>query len=499
MSLLKWREVAAEHAALDRSQAIIEFDIDGTIRRANKNFLDAMGYELSEIKGKHHSMFVAADERDGQAYRQFWEALRKGEFQRGEFKRIGKGGKDVWIEASYNPVLGAGGSAVRVVKYATDVSDRKAVFADLQGKVDAIDRSQAAIEFDLDGKILTANANFLTVMGYALDEVVGKHHSMFIEPAERDSQEYREFWAALKRGEYRAAQYKRVGKGGRAVWIEGSYNPVLDLNGRPWKVVKYATDLTARKEATLALASDFETNVKAKVNAVADAAEAMQQDARTLSAGSDQASQQTTVVSSATEELAASVREISRQMAESTQVVEQAVAETERSESMVKTLLEAAQKIGDVTELIAEIANQTNLLALNATIEAARAGDAGKGFAVVASEVKALASQTSKATEEIADQIRGIQISSEETAKSIAEVGGIVGRISEIGVSISSAVEEQSAATADVSHSITSVAETSESTNRSAGSVLGRAQQLSGDAEDLESRVDQFLKTVRAM
>jgi methyl-accepting chemotaxis protein len=492
-------DTVAKLAALDRSQATIEFDLKGNILTANRNFLDAMGYDLDEIKGKHHSMFVEPGYRDSAEYKAFWDKLRAGEYQAAEYKRIGKGGKEVWIEASYNPLLNAAGKPYKVVKYATDVSARKAEFADLNGKVEAIGRSQAVIEFNMDGTVITANQNFLDTLGYSLGEIKGKHHAMFVEPGYKDSADYKAFWDKLRAGEYQAAQYKRIGKGGREVWIEASYNPVMDLNGRPWKVVKFATDLTRRKEEMLALADTFETNVKGTVNTVANSATDMQAMAQTMAAAAEQTNQQASAVSAASEELSNSVNEISRQITESTRVVDIAVSETRKSEQMVNELLAAAQKIGDVTQLINDIASQTNLLALNATIEAARAGEAGKGFAVVASEVKSLANQTAKATEEIAEQIRGIQGSSEATAGVIREIGEIINKVSEIGLSISGAVEEQSAATREVATNITGVTAASQETSASSAGVLENAQSLRGQASELEGRVDEFLESVRAM
>jgi len=370
---------------------------------------------------------------------------------------------------------------------------------DAAAKLAALDKSQATIEFKMDGTIVTANANFLNAMGYTLEEIKGKHHSIFVEPAYKDSAEYREFWASLNRGEYQAAQYKRIGKGGKEIWIEASYNPIMDLNGRPWKVVKFATDLTKRKEANLALATDFENGVKALVQEVATSAKGMEATAQSLAASAEQTNQQSSTVSAATEELSASVNEISRQIAESTRVVGVAVSEAKKSEAMVSNLVTAAQKIGEVTQIINDIASQTKLLALNATIEAARAGEAGKGFAVVASEVKSLANQTAKATEEIAQQIKGIQDSSQTTAQTIREIGQIITQVSEISTSISSAVEEQSAATKEVSVNINGVTQAAQETGHSSSTVLNVAQALSGQAGRLETRVDDFLKSVRAM
>jgi methyl-accepting chemotaxis protein len=486
-------------AALHRSQAIIEFKPDGTIITANANFLTALGYTLDEIKGKHHSMFVDPAFRESAEYRQFWGKLARGEFQAAQYKRLGKGGKEVWIEASYNPILDARGKTYKVVKFATDISAAKAVYADLHGKVEAIGRSQAVIEFNMDGTIITANQNFLSVLGYTLDEIKGKHHSMFVEPAYRESAEYREFWAKLNRGEFQAAQYKRVGKGGKEAWIEASYNPVLDLNGKLWKVVKFATDLSKRKAQNAALAHDFETGVKSLVNSVSLSAGNMETTAQSLAAAAEQTNKQSVTVSGATEELTASVTEISRQISEASRVIGTAVDEAQKSETMVTNLLSAAGKIGDVSNLITDIASQTNLLALNATIEAARAGEAGKGFAVVANEVKSLANQTAKATEEIGIQIKGIQDSSQSTAGAIREIAKIISQVSEISTSISGAIEEQSAATREVSQNINGVTQAAGDTGRNSASVLTEAQSLAKQASSLEARVDQFLVSVRAM
>lgn len=258
-----WRQnsksdsAAAQLAAINRSQAIVEFDMSGGVITANQNFLTVLGYTLAEILGKHHSMFVEAETRDSSAYRAFWASLNRGEFQSAEFKRIGKGGKEIWIEASYNPIMDRSGKPIKVVKFATDITAKKVQSMEETSKIAAIERAQAVIEFDLDGTIVTANENFLDALGYALAEIQGKHHSMFVEPAMRNSEEYREFWAQLNRGEYQAAEYKRIGKGGKEVWILASYNPVLDEKGKPFKVVKFATDVTERKLQTVDLAGQI--------------------------------------------------------------------------------------------------------------------------------------------------------------------------------------------------------------------------------------------------
>jgi methyl-accepting chemotaxis protein len=238
------RDYESQLAALGKSQAVIEFAMDGTILTANENFLGALGYSLDEIQGRHHSMFVDEATRMSAAYKEFWAKLNRGEFQAGEFKRVGKGGKEVWIQASYNPILGREGRPVKVVKFASDVTEMVAFRDDAVGQISAIGKVQAVIAFNMDGTILTANDNFLSVMGYTLGEIQGRHHSMFVDEATRVSPAYKEFWAALNRGEFQTAEYKRIGKGGKEVWIQASYNPILDREGRPVKVVKFASDVT---------------------------------------------------------------------------------------------------------------------------------------------------------------------------------------------------------------------------------------------------------------
>jgi len=250
---------AAQAEAINRSQAVIEFNLDGTVITANQNFLDAMGYTLSEITGKHHSMFVEPETRDSAGYRAFWAGLNRGEFQAAEFKRIGKGGREVWIQASYNPIMDRHGKPVKIIKFATDITERKIRSMEDAGKIAAILRAQAVVEFKLDGTIMTANDKFLNAFGYSLTEIEGKNHSMFVDPATRGSVEYREFWARLNRGEYQSAEYKRLGKGGKEVWILASYNPILDERGKPLKVVKFATDVTEDKLRT----ADFEGQIAA--------------------------------------------------------------------------------------------------------------------------------------------------------------------------------------------------------------------------------------------
>jgi methyl-accepting chemotaxis protein len=433
--------------ALNKSQAVIEFSLDGKILTANRNFLEVMGYDLSEVVGQHHSMFIEPAYRSSDDYRRFWENLRNGEFQRAQFKRIGKGGKEVWIEASYNPILDKDGHPVKVVKYATDVTASKMEYADLLGKMNAVLRSQAVIEFNLDGTIITANQNFLSAMGYSLEEIRGKHHSMFVEASYRGSNDYKAFWDKLRGGEFQSAQFKRIGKGGREVWIEASYNPIFDLNGKACKVVKFATDVTKQ----VALLADLKRLIDVNFSEIDSAIHQSnnQADLASLAAGQTAANVQTVAASS--EELAASISEISQSMTKSQAATDGAFAQVVSAGDATKRLSDAAVAMGGIVGMIQNIAGQINLLALNATIESARAGEAGKGFAVVANEVKNLANQAAKATGQITKEIEGVQSISGEVVVALDGIRGSIDNVREYVAATASAVEEQSAVTRDMS------------------------------------------------
>ncbi|MFN0265061.1 PAS domain-containing protein [Tepidamorphus sp. 3E244] len=446
-------DAAAIVEAFGRSQAIIQFKPDGTILDANENFLKAMGYSRDEVLGKHHSMFVEAEERTSADYKVFWDTLSAGKFAAGEFMRIGKDGKEIWIQASYNPVFDRSGRTVKVVKIASDITAEKRKAAEASGQLKAIDRAQAVIEFELDGTIIWANQNFLDGLGYQLEEIRGQHHRMFCESDYVASPDYKQFWKMLAEGNFQSGEYRRLGKGGEEIWIQATYNPIFDDKGRPFKVVKFASDITEQVNDRLRRAR-IQKEIDADLNEVASAVSDAAMRAGNAASASVQASANVQTVAAAAEELVASVEEISRQVAHALDIATQAVAEAEESGRIMSGLSENAQSIGNVIELIDNIANQTNLLALNATIEAARAGEAGKGFAVVASEVKNLASQTSKATEEIGGQINAVQNSSISAVGAIDKIKGIIRQISEISESITAAVSEQSAVTRDISENM---------------------------------------------
>nr|WP_027598629.1 PAS domain-containing methyl-accepting chemotaxis protein [Pseudomonas sp. MOIL14HWK12:I2] len=375
--------------ALERSMAVIEFDTDGTVLRANDNFLRLTGYRADTLVGQHHRRLCPANVVQGRDYGDFWARLKRGDFVSGTFHRLDAQGRTLWLEASYNPVPGSSGRIAKVVKYALDVTAQVERDSEAQSNLKALDRALARIEFDLDGRILTANDNFLATLGYSLKEIQGQQHRLFCEPALVNSSEYADFWRRLNAGEFFRGQFKRLGKHGRVVWLEASYNPVYDATGRLYKVVKYASDISERveKHESDSRSASRAYHISAETEKVAEHG--------------------TRIIQAAAGEM----REIAHNVSASAEVIGQLGQRSEQITAIVNT--------------IRGIADQTNLLALNAAIEAARAGDQGRGFAVVADEVRQLAGRTSSATAEIAEMIGRIL---SETQQAVASMESTQGR-----------------------------------------------------------------------
>lgn len=539
--------------AIGQSVAMISFDMTGRVIDANGRFLEALGYSLEDIRGQHHRMFVDEADRDVPEYAEFWKKLGAGEFVSGQFRRRAADGREIWIRASYNPILDRSGRPVRVVKIAFDITAECERLADLEDQRAAIDRSQAVIEFDLDGTIRHANANFLAVLGYSLDEIVGQDHRMFVDPAESSQGDYAKFWSRLGKGEYDAGQYRRIGKGGRELWIQASYSPVLDASGRPYKIIKFATDITAShkgraladavseanavigrakkndltgriplhgKEGEIAtlcvgvndLLETMSTMV-ASVGSIADAIDGSSASVATnssaLSGKVDQTGARLAECAATTEELAGSVRATSGSAAAAVELGREATEAAARGNEIVAETTEAMRKIevasrsiGEIIGVIDGISFQTKLLALNAAVEAARAGDAGRGFAVVASEVRALADRSATAAKSVKDLITRadgqIQVGVGLAADAGAALRGImssVGKVSNTLVEISSAAGEQAKGIEEIARAVAELDDSAQVELNLAGEGAETAQLLASESKGLSDLVASFVLT----
>ncbi|MGE4501625.1 MAG: methyl-accepting chemotaxis protein [Thiomicrospira sp.] len=520
--------------ALHRSMAVIEFLPDGTILTANDNFLRTVGYSLSEIVGQSHRLFVPAQIQASADYQAHWRKLSQGDFLQSRFKRQTKQGKVLWLEASYNPIFDAQGRVVKVVKFATDISDQVEKEQDAAGKINAIERVMAVIEFDLDGTILRANKNFCSAIGYEESAIVGKKHRLFVDKTYGESAEYRAFWQDLAQGGFKAGTFKRVKRNGEPLWIEASYNPVLDEQGKPIKIVKFATDVSnsesvcvltqVMKNANAMLQNLAKGDLAAErkwfshpretmfdglnkqlrdsveclagslqdtVGEVVEVATVVNDAVNHVNHGTEGLRDRIHEQSAAVQQTRSSMEQVNQAIQSSSQTAKQTAAlansaqeKTNRGASVMRETIDsmaqiqrASQQIAEIVSLIDGIAFQTNLLALNAAVEAARAGEHGRGFAVVAGEVRALAQKSAEAAKDIRHLIENTVSRVDEGTRLAAQSGQVLDEVSQ-------AINEVAGFIGDLAGSFTQQAQMIQSVHHTVSQIDSATQQNSQFVEE---------------
>ena len=509
------------------SQAMIEFETDGTIVTANDNFCGALGYNLNEIQGKHHSLFVDNDYAQSPAYRQFWNDLQAGKFQAGEFCRVTKSGQEIWILASYNPIQDENGNTYKVIKLAADITAQKlesleseAQAQEYTNQLNGFSASQAMIEFETDGTIVTANDNFCNALGYRLDEIQGKHHSLFIDDEYARSPEYSQFWKDLQSGRFQAGEFCRVTKSGSDLWILASYNPIQDENGNTYKVIKLASDITEKKLESLKMEADRQkaevqdrkkkAALEELLSNVASSADQIDQGSKQIATSSQTLSEGASEQAASLEEISASLEEISSMTIQTAENADQATGLSEESRqaaekgetemSLMSTamdeIMSSSTQISKIIKVIDEIAFQTNLLALNAAVEAARAGEAGKGFAVVAEEVRNLAQRSAEAAKNTSAMIEestkradnGVSIAG-RVGKALEEIGSSTAKVNSLLEEIASAAKEQSIGVKQVNQGVTQLDKVTQQSAGNSEELASAAQEASAQVATLRNLV----------
>jgi methyl-accepting chemotaxis protein len=536
-------QLAAEHyRAISSSHAIIWFSPEGLVQGANENFCKALGYAPEEIVGRHHRMFVEEAHTQTSEYQRFWRDLAAGKAQRGQFRRISKTGADVWIEASYDPII-RNGKVVGVVKIAADITTSKVSALHNESILKALERSVGVIEFDPSGVIVDANKSFCAVVGYDRADLVGQRHSMLCEPEYATSKAYELFWQKLRSGEFFSDTFRRLGKGGREVWIQATYNPVFNTRGEIYRIVKFATDITGRMQAVgvlgeaigqlakgnlaIQLSQEIDVSLDATRHDFNAAAEKLDLAVSKIAASSEEIAltagellESAGSIAKRTEQQAAALEQTSAALEQITQTVHDASARAADAGELVRETRQSAEESGrvvreavaamgqiehssreisNIISVIDEIAFQTNLLALNAGVEAARAGEAGKGFAVVAQEVRELAQRSAKAAKEIkalittsSNQVKAGVDLVDRTGKAL-EV--IVGRVQEIDLNVAAIVEasrEQSVGIKEIGEAVTQLDHKTQQNAASVEEQNAASSQLADRASDLAVLIGQF-------
>lgn len=478
--------------ALNTSQAFIEFSIDGKILSANENFLNAVGYTKQEIIGKHHRIFCDKAYTESEEYRTFWRTLASGQYVSGEFKRLDKNGKAVWLEASYNPVKSPNGKVLCISKIASQITDRKLQSLEESGKIEAINRAQAVVEFETDGTIIKANENFLKATGYQLSEIIGKHHRLFCDTSYTQSHDYMNFWRELANGNLNSGEFKRLGKGGREIYLQASYNPIFDETGKVLKVIKFATDITAsvlKRNQNQTISQSINQDLGHVVGKMLAATEVSGQASKAASETGAMVSS----VAAASEEMSASVRDITNSMSVAKNAVENTFRFAESAGVSASRLSQSASDMNNVVEMIQEIASQINLLALNATIESARAGEAGRGFAVVASEVKNLANQAASSTSRISQEIGAMQNITNEVVGTLGQITQNMTSVMENVTGIASAIEQQNAASAEISSNMQSAVNSIHLIEGNLGTLSQNFSEVADASEHVKHQVESLI------
>lgn len=495
-------ELQAVMKALDKVQAVIWFTPDGTIIEANANFCECLGYRQDEIVGKHHRMFVEPEYAASSDYSAFWRKLASGEFVAGGFTRIAKNGSKVYLDASYNAIFDENGEVTKVVKFANDVTKRTEENAHVQARIGAISRSQAVIEFTPDGTIIEANENFLNAMGYRLDEIQNRHHRIFLDQEQAASPEYADFWRKLAQGEFLSSEFKRKTKNGTDIWMQATYNPILDPSGKVTGVIKFATNITERKVRTarlIASVADLSNDIATDSAAIAEKSNDLSKRSETQAATVEQ-------TSAAMEEISATVSSNAKHAQDANDEAKNAKVAAEKGGEVVNNAIGAMKRIEDGSreirkfiEVIDSIAFQTNLLALNAGVEAARAGDAGRGFAVVASEVRALAQRASESAKDINALIDSSGREVEEGARLVNDAGQVLGeilegvtRVSDGVESIYSASREQAEGIQEINAAIATIDKDTQRNATMSQDSADAAANLARSSEELIEVVDHY-------